>query len=329
MKLLSLFCGCGGLDRGFESAGFATELAYDLRPNSVKSWIKNTCQGKAMVRDVTTLTNEVLDHDYGDEFKPDGVIGGPPCQGFSSANRKGSVGDPRNQLVVSFFNIALSLHKRRQLKFIVMENVPAIKGKRGGDLLDKQMVRLKKAGFEIYVDVLNAQNYQVPQRRKRLFLIAINSTFTKEFTFKFPEPLSTTLTVRDAIYGLPEPMKFRPGLTQSDIKFHQNHWCMQPKSEKFKSGVLKEGYTGRRSFKTLFWDQPSYTASYGNREVHIHPSGKRRLSVYEAMLIQGFDPKTRLMGTMSEQITQVSEAVPPPLGKAVAVQLTNFFRHSG
>ena len=326
MRLLSLFCGCGGLDRGFEAAGFKTDLAYDLRPNSVKSWMENSNHGLAKVRDVSTLTNEMLDKDFGSTFRPDGVIGGPPCQGFSTANRSGSVGDPRNQLVVSFFDIALALHKRNPLKFIVMENVPAIRGKRGGDLLESQTKRLEKLGFTVSVDVLDAQFFRVPQRRKRLFLIAINKIYTNKESFAFPKPSKAVLTVRDTIFGLPEPIRFRSGLKLTDIKFHQNHWCMQPKSEKFKTGELKEGYTAKRSFKTLFWDRPSYTASYGNREVHIHPTGTRRLSVYETMLIQGFPPETRLLGTMSEQITQVSEAVPPPLGKAIGLQISTLLQ---
>ena len=96
---------------------------------------------------------------------------------------------------------------------------------------------------------------------------------------------------------------------------------MMPKSHKFFDGSLKEGHTSTRSFKTLAWNKPSVTASYGHREVHVHPEGTRRLSVFEAMKIQGFPRDYVLEGTLSAQIDQVSEAVPPPLAEAVAVSI--------
>jgi DNA (cytosine-5)-methyltransferase 1 len=93
---------------------------------------------------------------------------------------------------------------------------------------------------------------------------------------------------------------------------------MAPKSPKFhQEGGVKPGVKGR-SFKMLNWDEPSIAVAYGHREVNIHPSGRRRLSVYEALLLQGFPRDYVLAGTLSSQIDQVSEAVPPPLAMALA-----------
>jgi A/G-specific adenine glycosylase len=89
---------------------------------------------------------------------------------------------------------------------------------------------------------------------------------------------------------------------------------MNPRSTKFKNGIHGDG----RSFRRLKWGRPSFTVAYGNREVHVHPNGKRRLSVYEAMRLQGFPEYYLLCGNFSEQITQVSDAVPPPLAAALA-----------
>lgn len=74
----------------------------------------------------------------------------------------------------------------------------------------------------------------------------------------------------------------------------------------------------------LAWDKPSCTVAYGNREVHVHPTGTRRLSVYEAMLLQGFPPSYKLTGTLSDQIRQISDAVPPPLAKSLAQSIYSF-----
>ena len=96
---------------------------------------------------------------------------------------------------------------------------------------------------------------------------------------------------------------------------------MNPKSRKFFDGSLTPGHSSGRCFKTLAWDSLSFTVAYGHREVHVHPDGHRRLSVLEAMKLQGFPDKYVLEGTLSAQIDQVSEAVPPPLAEAVATSI--------
>jgi DNA (cytosine-5)-methyltransferase 1 len=321
-NLLSLFCGSGGLDLGFHQAGFVTSLAYDKRKDSLASWSRSFPRGKAIEQDIFSLSVENLDSHFGNEFAPVGVIGGPPCQGFSLANRYGGQHDPRNQLVHRFFDIALSLHKRKPLSFIVMENVPALAGSRGGDILALEKERLKKNGFFVTITTLDAVDYDVPQNRKRLFLVALNKNFSRS-EWIAPQKSSEFKTVRLAIGDLPEPTFYNRTLKDGDIPFHPNHWCMTPKSPKFGSGELVEGFVGKRSFKTLSWDKPSYTASYGNREVHIHPSCTRRLSVLEAMILQGFPRETVLQGSLSSQVKQVSEAVPPPLAYAVAKSIVS------
>jgi endonuclease III len=113
---------------------------------------------------------------------------------------------------------------------------------------------------------------------------------------------------------LPDPTFFRRGLNPEAIAFHPNHWTMNPRSPKFRNGMHGNG----RSFKKLAWNKPSFTVAYGNREIHIHPRGRRRLSVFEAMLLQGFPRTYELRGTLSNQVTQISDAVPPALAAAVA-----------
>ncbi|WP_170960046.1 DNA cytosine methyltransferase [Rhizobium phaseoli] len=316
-SLLSLFSGCGGLDLGFHQAGFKTALAYDKRKDSLASWGRLFPDGRPFKRDIFELSIDQIDNDYGGIFKPAGVIGGPPCQGFSLANRYGGPNDPRNKLVHRFFDIALGLHERAPLSFLVMENVPALAGERGKAILEQEIARLEDHGFATVVTILDAVDHKVPQRRKRLFLVALNKL---QFADPWTPPLRSDkqLTVSDAIRELPNPTYYRRDLDPAMIPYHPNHWCMTPKSPKFHSGELSQGYVSKRSFKTLSWNAPSFTASYGNREVHVHPDCKRRLSVLEAMILQGFPKETVLLGSLSSQVQQVSEAVPPPLAFAVA-----------
>lgn len=320
--ILSLFSGCGGLDLGFEQAGYQIGLAYDLRPSAIASHNHNRDKNSAFVRDVTQIKLSDLDKDFGEKFCPRGIIGGPPCQSFSRGNSSKKANDPRTKLVRSFFNLALRLHRNRGgLDFIVMENVPEIMKANRGRLLRIEIDRLKAEGFDVFCDVYDAVNYGVPQTRKRLFLIALNKSRCSG-TWCNPRKVRKIKVVGDVISGLTEPVHYIHSKSLQIYPEHPNHWCMTPRSEKFFDKSLIPGRSSGRSFKTLAWNKPSYTASYGHREVHVHPDCKRRLSVFEAMLIQGFPRSYLLLGTLSSQFSQVSEAVPPPLAKAIAQSIS-------
>jgi len=199
-----------------------------------------------------------------------------------------------------------------------MENVPALENFQQGRLLRREVARLEENGFDVSVFLADAAAHSVPQHRNRLFLLAFPARARAMRRWSLPEGNGQVKTVAEAIRGLPKPAYFEAGLEKDQIPLHENHWCMVPRSRRFSDGTLVEGQTSARSFKTLAWDKPSVTASYGHREVHVHPSGARRLSVFEAMKIQGFPDDYVLEGTLSAQIDQVSEAVPPPLAHAVA-----------
>jgi DNA (cytosine-5)-methyltransferase 1 len=142
--------------------------------------------------------------------------------------------------------------------------------------------------------------------------------------FKFPVGIANKQTVKETIGGLGEPEYFARNLDHETFSEHPNHWTMNPRSPKFTTTGALGMKSGTRSFRRLAWDEPSYTVAYGNNEIHVHPDGHRRLSIYEAMLLQGF-PKGkdgyRLHGHLSEQVTLVSDAVPPPLYYAVAEKI--------
>lgn len=318
--LLSLYAGCGGLDLGFERAGFSVGLAYDLSSHAVSSWNRNRSGcSRGHVADLQAIGFSDMDRDHGQRFAPSGVVGGPPCQSFSRANRSPSPDDPRSELVRRFFTLALRFHRHRgPLKFILMENVPALENFQQGRLLRREVARLKENGFDVSVFLADAAAHSVPQHRNRLFLLAFPARARTMRRWSLPQGNGQVKTVAEAIRGLPKPAYFEAGLEKDQIPLHENHWCMVPRSRRFSDGTLVEGHTSSRSFKTLAWNKPSVTASYGHREVHVHPNGARRLSVFEAMKIQGFPDDYVLEGTLSAQIDQVSEAVPPPLAQAVA-----------
>jgi DNA (cytosine-5)-methyltransferase 1 len=178
------------------------------------------------------------------------------------------------------------------------------------------------AGFTIFEHELDAADFGVAQVRKRIFVVGFNKAKYPDLQFSFPTGDSKTrITVRDTIGALPAALLFQRGTAPETVPHHPNHWCMRPRSSRFTNGTLKQGEIKGRPFRVLRWDEPSWTVAYGHREVHIHPNGKRRLSVYEAMLLQGFPKDYVFCGTLSDQIRLVSDAVPPPLARALAAAI--------
>lgn len=323
--LLSLFSGAGGLDLGFEEAGANIALAFDIRQDSIDSYNQNRphhSPQRGHCADVRGLTITQLDVLFGSEFRPTGIIGGPPCQSFSRANKSQSANDPRHELPFVYADLIEALNQRSPVPFFAFENVVGLTEGVHRERFLALKARLSDIGFEVRETILNAADFGVPQTRTRLILVGFNRIMCGGAAWTPPTPRQMRVTVRQAFAGLPEPTYFRRGLAPADIQHHPNHWCMQPKSPKFaRAGALAEGKRSHRSFKTLSWDEPSITVAYGHREVHVHPGCHRRLSVFEAMLLQGFPPTYVLSGNLSSQITQVSEAVPPPMACAIATSI--------
>ena len=262
--LLSLFAGCGGLDLGFEDAGYSIGLAYDRNPAAIASWNRNRKGAeRGHVFDLATIRFEHMDRHFGGKFIPQGVIGGPPCQGFSRANRARHRGDARNVLLRQLFTLALRFHRHRApLEFILVENVPELGNEHNRPLIERERLRLAAHGYVLRELVLDASMYGVPQRRKHLFLLAVPEGVGATWGDGPPEPVEDgDRTVKDAIGGLPEPMRYRRGICRGDETHHRNHWCMRPCSPRFFNGSLKAGHVPGRSFKTLRWDAPSITVA--------------------------------------------------------------------
>lgn len=322
-ELLSLFCGPGGLDLGFRRTGFRTRIAFDIDQESVNTFNRNHANGRpvAFRRDLRDLTVDEIFETTG-PFQPVGVIGGPPCQSFSVSNVFQSDDDPRHDLPAVYASLLAKINRRHPISFFLFENVPGLLGKRHIHRYEKFKELFREAGFEISERLLDAQNYGVPQQRERIFIIGINRAIHPQVEWRWPPERSERLTVADVLRNLPEPIHNEKGLDASNIPHHPNHWTMVPRSKKFSiPGMLDEGQAWGRSFRTLKWDEPSWTVAYGNREVHVHPNGRRRLSVYEAMLLQSFPPTYQLTGNISSQIRLVSEAVAPQIAFYLALSV--------
>lgn len=317
-SIISLFCGAGGLDLGFKTAGFEISVAIDLSDAAIKTHKKNFPDTYSIAADLLDLKADGVFEIVSSQIpfgKKIAIIGGPPCQGFSRANVRAKHDDPRNSLPALYLEVVKKLQERYSVEFITIENVLGIRDKKHKAIYESLLAEIKNLGFKVRVEELCSLDYGVPQTRKRVFILG-NKARLYCFSCK-KKPYNIIKTVRQAIDGLPEPVFFHKDLNECQIGFHPNHWTMKPKSARFSNPELfLEKHS--RSFRKLKWDEPSPTIAFGNREIYVHPEGRRRLSIYEAMLLQGFPNSFILKGNLSEQVEQVSNAVPPPMAESIA-----------
>ena len=327
-KIVSLFSGAGGLDLGFQQADFPLTFAVDLSPAAIQTHRRNFRGAASVAADLEELGPDgVLAHldvllEPGESI---GVIGGPPCQGFSRANTGSAANDPRNRLPLLYLQIVQALQAKYTVEFVLFENVLGIRDAKHSVTFRGILSKFREIGLTPDVNEYSALDYGVAQTRTRVIISGFrDGTVARDFKPK--KVASSDLTVRSVIGSLPTPTFFSRGLDKSSIPYHENHWTMRPVSKRFSrpGGADRAG----RSFRRLEWDKPSPTVAYGHREIHVHPEGRRRLSIYEAMLLQGFPSDFVLEGTLSSQVEQVSNAVPPPLAQSLAMAIKAAMRQA-
>lgn len=316
-KIVSLFSGAGGLDRGFKDAGFQVAVAFDASKAAIRTHKRNFPRTESAVIDLVEVKPSGVAALVMEKIPPGeriGVIGGPPCQGFSRANTTARSDDPRNELPGIYLKIIAELQRIYTVEFVVFENVLGIGDKKHTSVYKALVAGVSALGFVTKEMELCALDFGVPQNRRRIVLSGMRSG--QGYTEVRPRKRKGKNTVRDAIGGLQAPVFFQRGLSPMEFPVHPNHWTMKPKSARFLNPCAT-GVDGR-SFKRLAWQKASPTIAFGHREIHVHPNGLRRLSLYEALQLQGFPHDFVLEGNLSEQVEQVSNAVPPPLARSLA-----------
>lgn len=209
-KCIDLFAGCGGLSLGFEMAGFDIPLAIEIDDWAAETYEKNHPSTEVLIGDITQITE--LDNIISKEDLPvDGIIGGPPCQGFSlSGNRDKK--DPRNSLFMEFVRFV----KYFKPKFFIMENVTGILSMKTKDnqlVKDIILSEYDAAGYNVTICKLNAAEYGVPQARLRVFFIGIRKDLPFNENDLAPTPFlfdEDQVTLEEAIMDLPQ-IKAREG----------------------------------------------------------------------------------------------------------------------
>ncbi len=240
---IDLFSGCGGLTKGFSMAGIRSIFASDIDENCEKTFRRNFPDVPFLCKDITQITKEEVDELIGDAV-PDIIIGGPPCQGFSLANkRRNLVGDdPRNRLFYGFVKFI----NWYSPKAFVMENVKGLLSMKDGEVLETIMDAFRHAGdfggYDVEYKVLLASDYGVPQNRERVILIGTRHDLG--LRPRHPEPLQTEhkISVDEAISDLPQieacqgaevmeypvaPQNEYQRLMRGDMQYVTNHVAMR------------------------------------------------------------------------------------------------------
>ena len=348
--VIDLFSGCGGLSEGFKLAGYEIVGGIDFNKSAIETFSKNFPNAKAICCDLLDINEQKIIDIFGEKIKNvDVVIGGPPCQGFSSANRyQDTTNDPRNKLFFEFVKF-VDLIKP---KAIVIENVRGIVTSNNGYARKKIEEIFEQRNYSVVHKILNASDFGIPQNRCRNFFVMLKNG--AKFDFEKLEKSNNYITVLEAIGELYDFEKsdnnnikkinktpntnFQKYL-RSDDNVIYNHDIKYPAEIVQKRiSYVKQGEnwtkvpvclwpTNRNNrhssaYKRLDENKPSCTIDTGNNHSnYFHPLYNRIPTVREAARLQSFPDDFIFYGNRSEQYRQVGNAVPPLLSKAIAHNL--------
>ena len=349
MNVLDLFCGCGGISEGFRLAGYKVVGGLDLNEEAVNTYSSNFPEAISLAGDILEFDDAKIKEIFG-EKEVEVIVGGPPCQGFSNANRwQKENADPRNKLFFEYLKFVKVLSP----KAIVIENVRGILTKDGGYAQKRIVSLLNGLGYDVTSAVLNAADFGVPQNRFRAFFVGIKKDQNYK-SFNFEDLIKKpTITVKEAIselYQFEESVtdihkiknkpktEYQRYLRSADNKI-KNHPIIYPAEltqERIKhvpqggnwrdipDDLFKNQRSNRHSsaFKRLAEDSVSVTIDTGNAHSnYFHPICNRIPSVREAARIQSFKDSFNFLGSRSSQYKQIGNAVPPLLAYALATSL--------
>jgi DNA (cytosine-5)-methyltransferase 1 len=322
MKIVSFFSGAGGLDRGFEKAGFDVIWANEYDKSIWETYEKN-------FPNTTLDRRSIVKIDPKDVPDCDGMIGGPPCQSWSEAGALRGIEDHRGQLFFDYIRII----KEKRPKFFLAENVSGILSPRHRPAFVKILESFAELGYNVSYSLLNANDYGVPQDRLRVIIVGYQQQYAK--LFRPPQKEKYKPILSDAIKDLEKSVV--PALDKNKTNPKQvivNHEYM--------IGGFSTMYMSRNRVRP--WDKPSFTIQAGGRHAPIHPQapemlhygvndkrfveGKehlyRRLSVRECARIQTFpDEHIFHYSSVADGYKMIGNAVPVEFAYRLALQINS------
>lgn len=356
-NVIDLFCGCGGFSKGFEEAGYNIRFGIDMWKDAVVTYNHNFPNAAVMNEDITKVSGkDILKAAKLKKDEVDVIIGGPPCQGFSVSGKR-MIDDERNKLYKSYVQIVSELKP----KVFVMENVPGLVRLFKGQVGEQVKEDFTNIGYTVGMQILSADNYGVPQQRKRVFFVGVRDDLVKKgMEYQYPIPFMgqgtdvPAWTCKDAIsdldfvpddrvlgedlpYAIPAQNDYQRSMREGSrsvlnhsITIHNAKTkeiiAMVPDGGNYKD-LPEELWSTRKvhiAWTRMDSRKPCFTIDTGHNH-HFHYKENRVPTVRESARIQSFPDTFEFIGIKTSQLKQVGNAVPPLLAKAVAESILKLF----
>ena len=334
-KFIDLFSGCGGLSFGLEKAGHKCILGVDQSKDAIETFACNHPNAHAIHADIHKFTKTKLEKLINVD-DVDMVVGGPPCQGFSTVG-KGDANDLRNSLFQQFVRIV----RITSPKIIIFENVTGMLAKKNELILKRIFSSFEKLGYNMDARVLSADDFGVPSRRKRTIIIGVKGGQplfpTPRFGKKKPyisvrEAFSDLSSVNGEIFNHDlERSKLSNKLDEKRLKYipdgagvryEKDEIKYLPKRLRFDVdwNEINEKRFRQTRLQRLPWDVPGPTI-LTSRTMYYHPQENRYLTAREAAKCQSFPNEFVFKGSVTAQFRQIGNAVPPELARFIGKEI--------
>lgn len=331
MKVISLFSGCGGLDLGFEKAGFDIPVANEIDKKVWTTYRVNHPKTHLIEADIRNVKKEEFLKYIDGEV--DGIIGGPPCQSWSEAGSLKGIKDVRGQLFFEYIRIL----KEFKPKFFLAENVSGMLANRHSEAVQNIFQLFEESGYDVFFNMVNAKDYGVAEERKRVFYIG----FRRDLNIDFGFPKGSTkdndkkLTLRDVIWDLQD------NVVPAGCKNQHNPEAVN--NNEYFTGKFSPIFMSRNRVKS--WDEQAFTVQASGRQCQLHPQapkmtkfGKddfrfalgnenlyRRMSIREVARIQGFpDDFQFIYKDTNTAYKMIGNAVPVNLAFEIALAIRKY-----
>lgn len=330
MKLISLFCGAGGLDLGFHKAGFTTIAANEFDKKITPTYKANFPNALLIEGDIRNV--------FSSEFPDaDGIIGGPPCQSWSEAGALKGIKDQRGQLFYEYIRVL----RDKQPLFFVAENVSGMMAQRHSQAVNHFIELFRQAGYNLFIKMLNAHDYEVAEDRDRVFFVGFREDLGIT-NFNFPKPIANKPTLKDCIWDL------KDNAIAALPKNKSNRDRCHVANHEYFVGDFSPIFMSRNRVRA--WDEPAFTVQASGRQCQLHPQapkmekigkdkqrfvvGKenlyRRMTVREVARIQGFPDDFRFIyDEVNYGYKMIGNAVPVNLAYHIAMQIKQTLQEVG
>lgn len=316
-KCVDLFCGAGGMSKGFHDAGFETVYAVESNPVYARTYISNFPNTFVCISDIKNVSDNDVERIKDESI--DIIVGGPPCQGFSIAGNIGRkfLDDDRNRLFLEYVRFVRIIRP----KMFVLENVAALVRHNNGKTINEIIDEFKNIGYEVQYQVLNAVDFLVPQDRKRVFIVGT----LEGLHFSYPKEMNKVISIKSAIDDLP-PLESGQ---KSTIPLHcaMNHTSqMLNKMSYVKDGGNRNDIPEEirpksgdvRKYVRYDSKKPAFCITGDMRKV-FHYSQNRALTCRELARLQTFPDDYVFEGNTIQVQQQIGNAVPCKLSYAIAM----------